>query len=44
MHLGDEHKWLRYVILVPYFIFILYLIFIALWEATAIKSVLNLFS
>ncbi len=44
MHLGDERKWLRYVILVPYFIFILYLIFIALWEATAIKSVLNYFS
>ena len=44
MHLGDERKWLRYVILVPYFIFILYLIFIALWEATAIKSVLTYFS
>ncbi len=44
MHLGDERKWLRYVILVPYFIFILYLIFIALWEATAIKSVLVYFS
>lgn len=44
MHLGDERKWLRYVILVPYFIFILYLIFIALWEATSIKSVLNYFS
>jgi len=43
MHLGDERKWLRYVILVPYFIFILYLIFIALWEAVAIKGVLNLF-
>lgn len=43
MHLGDEHKWLRYVILVPYFIFILYLIFIALWEAVAIKGVLTLF-
>lgn len=44
MHLGDERKWLRYVILIPYFIFILYLIFIALWEATAIKSVLTYFS
>ena len=44
MHLGDERKWLRYVILVPYFIFILYLIFIALWEAVSIKSVLTLFS
>jgi len=36
MHLGDERKGLRYVILVPYFIFILYLIFIGLWEGTAV--------
>lgn len=36
MHLGDERKGLRYVILVPYFIFILYLIFILLWEGTAL--------
>jgi caa(3)-type oxidase subunit IV len=40
MHLGDERPWLRYVILVPYCLFILYLIFIALWEASAIKAVL----
>lgn len=44
MHLGDERPWLRYVILVPYFIFILYLIFIALWEAVYIKGVLSYFS
>ena len=36
MHLGDEKKGLRYVILVPYFLFMLYLIFIALWEALEI--------
>ena len=36
MHLGDERKALKYVILVPYFIFICYLIFIALYEGTAI--------
>jgi caa(3)-type oxidase subunit IV len=41
MHLGDEKKWLRYVILIPYFIFILYLIFIAIWESTYAKEVLN---
>jgi len=41
MHLGDEKKWLRYVILIPYFIFILYLIFIAIWESTYVKEVLN---
>ncbi len=36
MHLGDERKWLRNVILIPYTLFILYLIFIALWESLAI--------
>ena len=33
MHLGDERKNLRNTILVPYFIFILYLIYICLTEA-----------
>ena len=36
MHLGDERKAMRYVILIPYFVFILYLIFICLWEGTAV--------
>jgi cytochrome c oxidase subunit IV len=39
MHLGDERKGLRYVILIPYFVFMLYLIFICLWEALAIGSI-----
>ncbi len=43
MHLGDERKGLRYVILVPYFLFMLYLIFIALTEALAIADVWKLF-
>jgi cytochrome c oxidase subunit IV len=43
MHLGDERPWLRYVVLIPYFVFILYLIFIALWEAVSIKGILSLF-
>lgn len=38
MHLGDERKGLRYVILVPYFIFVLYLIFICLWEGLAVGA------
>jgi len=38
MHLGDERKGLRYVILVPYFLFMLYLIFIAVTEALAVGS------
>ena len=33
MHLGDERKNLRNTILIPYLVFILYLIFIALTEA-----------
>lgn len=41
MHLGDERKGMRYVILVPYFIFIIYLIFILLWEGTAVAEVLT---
>lgn len=38
MHLGDEKKSLKYIILVPYFLFMAYLIFIALMEATAVGS------
>jgi cytochrome c oxidase subunit IV len=38
MHLGDEKKALRNVILIPYAIFILYLIFIGLWEATEVAA------
>jgi cytochrome c oxidase subunit 4 len=39
MHLGDERKNLRYVVLVPYLLFMLYLIFIALYEGLAIAGV-----
>jgi caa(3)-type oxidase subunit IV len=39
MHLGDERKYLRNVILIPYFIFALYLVFIGLYEGTAIGKV-----
>jgi caa(3)-type oxidase subunit IV len=38
MHLGDEKKSLKYIILVPYFLFMAYLIFIALMEATAVGT------
>ena len=40
MHLGDERKNLRNVVLIPYALFIIYLIFIALTEG---NSHLNLF-
>ena len=38
MHLGDERKVMRYVILLPYFVFMAYLIFIALYEGTAVGN------
>lgn len=38
MHLGDEKKMLKYLILIPYFIFIIYLIFIGLTEANAVNA------
>ena len=39
MHLGDERKGLRYVILIPYFVFMAYLIFICLWEALEVGAI-----
>lgn len=33
MHLGEENKFFKYIVLVPYILFILYLIFIAISEA-----------
>ena len=38
MHLGDEKKALRNVVLIPYAIFILYLIFILIWEGTMVSA------
>ncbi|MBL7944136.1 MAG: cytochrome C oxidase subunit IV family protein [Flavobacteriales bacterium] len=38
MHLGDERKNLKYVILLPYALFIMYLIFIGLWEGLGIQE------
>ena len=39
MHLGDERKSLRNVVLIPYVIFIIYLLFILLTESTFIHHV-----
>jgi|TARA_R110000737_G_scaffold50259_1_gene71226 cytochrome c oxidase subunit 4 len=41
MHLGDERKVMKYVILIPYFIFMVYLIFIALYEGLAVEGALT---
>lgn len=43
MHLGDERKSLKYVILFPYALFILYLIFIGLWEGLSVQLLNNTF-
>lgn len=39
MHLGDERKSLKWVILVPYIIFMIYLMFISFVEASAINAI-----
>lgn len=39
MHLGEERKLLKYVVLIPYFIFALYLIAILLYEGLAVSEV-----
>jgi len=39
MHLGDERKSLRYVIIVPYAIFIIYLLVISILESNYINEV-----
>jgi cytochrome c oxidase subunit 4 len=44
MHLGEERKALKYVILVPYFVFMVYLIFILLTEGTAVGSTLEIYA
>lgn len=40
MHLGDERRNLKWVILGPYIVFILYLIFIGIAESNYINSLL----
>lgn len=44
MHLGDERKNLKYVVLLPYALFIMYLIFIGLYEGLAVQINHTLFS
>lgn len=43
MHLGDERKSLKWIILAPYALFILYLIFILLTESTALYDIRQFF-
>lgn len=44
MHLGDEKKTFKYVVLVPYALFIVYLIILCLTEATYINNIFEIFS
>ena len=41
MHLGDEKKSLKWMILGPYIAFVIYLIFIAITEANAVNAALQ---
>ncbi|MCC7503524.1 MAG: cytochrome C oxidase subunit IV family protein [Flavobacteriales bacterium] len=43
MHLGDERRNVRMIILLPYLLFILYLLFIAIWESNYVHRMLELF-
>lgn len=43
MHLGDERRNIRNIILLPYILFIFYLLFIAIWEANYVNRMLELF-
>ena len=43
MHLGDERKTFKYVVLAPYCLFILYLIFICLTEALRLYDFRHVF-
>ncbi len=42
MHLGDERRNIRSIILLPYGLFILYLIFIAIWESNYVHRMLEM--
>lgn len=43
MHLGDERRNIRSIILLPYGLFIIYLIFIAIWESNYVHRMLEHF-
>jgi len=43
MHLGEERKWLKWIILAPYALFVLYLVFILLTESSALFEIRQYF-
>ncbi|MCB0793397.1 MAG: cytochrome C oxidase subunit IV family protein [Flavobacteriales bacterium] len=43
MHLGDERRNIRMIILLPYALFILYLLWIAIWESNYVHRAWEMF-
>lgn len=43
MHLGDERRSIRKVILMPYVLFLMYLVFVIIWESTYVHNALKIF-
>ena len=43
MHLGDERRNIRALILLPYALFLLYLVFIAIWESNYVNRAWEMF-
>jgi len=43
MHLGDERRNIRSMILMPYMLFLMYIVFIVIWEANYVHEVLKVF-
>ncbi len=43
MHLGGERRNLKYVVLLPYALFIMYLIFIGIYEGVSVQEMNNNF-
>ncbi|MBX2981353.1 MAG: cytochrome C oxidase subunit IV family protein [Flavobacteriales bacterium] len=43
MHLGDERRNVRSMILMPYVLFLMYIAFVLIWEATYIHEILKVF-
>lgn len=43
MHLGDEQRNFRSMILIPYGIFLMYIVYILIWEATYVHWIQKIF-
>ncbi|MCO6482118.1 MAG: cytochrome C oxidase subunit IV family protein [Flavobacteriales bacterium] len=43
MHLGDERRSIRKVILMPYGLFLMYIVFVIIWESLYVHHTLRIF-